>query len=357
MVKNHNTDHLKELYIYGLIGGTPFKDELEKISVVQENTPIYGVWHKNIGFAVSAAPDYPLKDLSKESIIQLFVHHQQVLECLRQKFSLIPVKLGTVLESVTEAAAVLANNEEKFNDLLNYLKDKVELNLSVSWNDLNEVVAKIGEEDEVKKLKQSLLAQEQVSQEDLIKIGKIISFQMQQKKQAAREYIISELRNLWEDYFINEVVDENSILNLTLLAITGKVDDVNKKIEYLNQIYRDSLDFSLTKSLLPQGFSTVSIKKITMDQLLLAKDILKLPDTASLQDINAARRALLHCYHPDKNDHAAVNKVQEINAAYKLLEEYCQENSSDFNVDRITDYYIMKVIKADKSNVNSMNME
>ena len=61
-------------------------------------------------------------------------------------------------------------------------------------------------------------------------------------------------------------------------------------------------------------------------KIITAKELLQLGDKASLLEIKAAYRWLSKRYHPDRQheDNEAANpSMQEINAAYAVLLDYC----------------------------------
>ncbi len=63
-----------------------------------------------------------------------------------------------------------------------------------------------------------------------------------------------------------------------------------------------------------------------------ARRLLGLGERASLADIKLAYRSMCKKWHPDavSNSHTASNKIKEINAAYRLLLDYCEKYPFSF---------------------------
>ncbi len=58
-------------------------------------------------------------------------------------------------------------------------------------------------------------------------------------------------------------------------------------------------------------------------QLYQALRVFGLGERATLKEIKARHRLLVKKYHPDQNPTQSEDRIQEINAAYRLLMDYC----------------------------------
>jgi preprotein translocase subunit Sec63 len=74
----------------------------------------------------------------------------------------------------------------------------------------------------------------------------------------------------------------------------------------------------------PTTFSATEIDR--------ARRVLGLGERASLADIKSAYRRMCKKWHPDaaSNDSTAPKKIKEINAAYRLLLDYCERYPFSF---------------------------
>ncbi len=62
---------------------------------------------------------------------------------------------------------------------------------------------------------------------------------------------------------------------------------------------------------------------MTYQELQRALKVLGLPERAGLKEIKAKHRNLVKQHHPDHNPDQAGDRIREINAAYRLLTDYC----------------------------------
>lgn len=56
-----------------------------------------------------------------------------------------------------------------------------------------------------------------------------------------------------------------------------------------------------------------------------------LPQRISWRQLKERHRELVRCHHPDRGDAADPEKIRRINAAYKVLHEYCNDYRFDFS--------------------------
>jgi hypothetical protein len=69
------------------------------------------------------------------------------------------------------------------------------------------------------------------------------------------------------------------------------------------------------------------------DDIDRARELLGLGDRASIQEIKIAYRRMCKQWHPDAldDDSSGVGKIKDINAAYRLLLEYCESYRFSFS--------------------------
>jgi len=65
----------------------------------------------------------------------------------------------------------------------------------------------------------------------------------------------------------------------------------------------------------------------TVAEILRAKEILEIPDRATLEDIKECYRRLMKKWHPDRcaeTPETCKDMAEKINAAYRTILEYCR---------------------------------
>lgn len=76
-------------------------------------------------------------------------------------------------------------------------------------------------------------------------------------------------------------------------------------------------------------------------EILEAKELLNLPERASMEEIKSRYRRLITQWHPDKcneNTETCNEMTKKLNAAYKTIMLYCEEYKYSFAKEEIKKY-------------------
>jgi len=80
---------------------------------------------------------------------------------------------------------------------------------------------------------------------------------------------------------------------------------------------------------------------IKYQNIMEAKEVLNLPDRASMKEIKSNYRALINKWHPDKckENHEQCNEMtRKINSAYDIIITYCNHYKYSFAEDEVRTY-------------------
>lgn len=72
-----------------------------------------------------------------------------------------------------------------------------------------------------------------------------------------------------------------------------------------------------------------------------ARELLELPEHATMEEIKAQYRELLNKWHPDKcsrNKEACVEMTKKLVAAYEVIAEYCKHYRYSFTREEVAKY-------------------
>lgn len=116
----------RKLYLYAIIDGnltTGFIDETcgYRINILAEG---------ELSIACSRAALDEYGELRK---IDIIAHHAVVVNLFR-RFTLLPIRYGTLIEGETAARELLSSNKKQFKWQLHKLRDKVEMGVKVLWD-------------------------------------------------------------------------------------------------------------------------------------------------------------------------------------------------------------------------------
>jgi len=72
---------------------------------------------------------------------------------------------------------------------------------------------------------------------------------------------------------------------------------------------------------------------MTFDDLTRARQLFGIAEQATLADIRTIYHRLVRESHPDLHDGSEDERIRQINAAYRLLREYCDGYTFSFNME------------------------
>lgn len=168
--------------------------------------------------------------------------HQVVMEKTMEKYTILPVRFGTVAEGpgIIKAGERIRKEvlKERYAELANLLRGmdgKVELGVKVLWNDIQQIFAEITSENTgIKKLrnetKHDLTAKSYKAQ---IALGKMVKSALDIKKDAEKKKIVGDLKKLSVDYRDNKTFGDQMFLNGAFLVETEAEKAFDDAIEKL----------------------------------------------------------------------------------------------------------------------------
>jgi len=315
------------IYIYGIINSnnalhifTP-KDSYRRERV-------YSIPYQDISAVVSNSEIIEYAYSSKDTLAKLLVWHQKVIEKIMDlKYTIIPVRLGTFAIDEAEVKDILSKGYSLIKDVMEKTRDKIETDVVAIWSDFNSVLKEVGEEKEIKELKEKILVNPKgITVDDQMKVGVMIKKALDKKRGKYALQIQTYLRDYCKSLKIHGLMDDKMVINAAFLINKHEQKDFDKKVEELNSEFAEKLNFRCITPLPPYSFYTLEIKKMKFEEIDWARKKLELlDDFATKNEIKKAYRKLAFSFHPDRNPNTpgTVEEFDEITKAYRILSEYC----------------------------------
>jgi hypothetical protein len=267
-----------------------------------------------------------------------------------EKFSIIPIKFGTVLRDEQEIKRILRKAYHQFKESLDKFREKIELDVVVSWEDLNALIKKIGDENkEIRDLKETI-SQKQKKEDifqEKIKIGAAVKEVIDKRKDDLQKKIIEILSSKTDIESVkkHELMNDSMILNSGFLLDKDKEKEFDNVLHELNDHYNDSLKFRCLGPLPLYSFLTYEIKRIDVNDIDQAEELLDLPREFKVTDIKESYRHLIKEKHPDKFPHQpeAQKEFEEIQKAYKLLMDCYRHEKKTIEKDNNQSDFVISV--------------
>ena len=287
-----------------------------------------------IGIVASNAARIPFAEVAPEKTLQYLAQHQRVLEHVMLGSPVIPLKFGTYADDDGQVLEILRAGRNKFAGALESYAGKVEFDVAVSWADLKSVLAEIARDETVVSMKAQIANRGEATMQQRIGLGQLVKELLDQKNKAAADRLVVSLRTKWENIVVNPTRDDSAVLNAAVLIDRAEEAEFDRVLDQLNRSYDNRLNFRRVGPLPPYSFATAEVKTVQASRLDAARQALGLGEQVSLVEIKGAYRRLLQEVHPDRNTEAgAADRLQDISAAYELLEEYALNFKHTFNGD------------------------
>ena len=310
--------------LYGII---PRKNGLTEFPEV-DGVKIYTIPYRYIVAVVSDSEEVDIQYMFKDSLAKLLVNHQKIIEeVMNLGYSVIPLKLGTYVENQSQVIDILSKGYKLVNDIFNKIKDKIEIDVVVTWNDLQSQLKKIGEEKEIKEYKEKLLNNsKKISVEDQMKLGVMVKNALDSKRKKYSDDIHNALKKIRVSSRIHDVMDDRMIINTAFLVNNNQKNDFESKIEELNTEYEEQFNFRCVGPLPAYSFYTLEVKIMEFEVIDCARETLSLSESSTKDEIKKAFHSKALILHPDKNQNNVRDNVEfdELKDAYNYICDYCQ---------------------------------
>jgi hypothetical protein len=314
----------------------PANRTTEVVNNSKASNHAYTICFSDIAAVVSDSEIFDCSHMPKVSLGRLLVSHQQLIEKVMTKHTIIPMRLGTFANSDEEVREILAKGYRMIKDIFERAKDSIEIDVVATLNDLKSFLQEVSKEDEITQLKQSLLGKKGgVTIDDQMKVGVLVKRHLDKKKEMLANQIQTTLGEITQNLKAHDLMDDKMVLNTAFLLDKNKQKEFERELDELNDKFEDKLNFRCVGPLPPYSFYTLEVKKPQFGEVTWAKKKLGLEkDFITAIEIKKAHRKTALTCHPDKNPDTPdiEQKFDEMTRAYKILLDYYRaSNRSEHN--------------------------
>ncbi len=339
-------------YIYGVINSSnkeffdlgqiadfediyPFENTTEAVDSSRISNQAYTISFQDIAAVVKDSEIVDYRHMSKDTLGRLLVSHQRLVEKVMDKYTIIPMRLGTFASDDEEVREILSKGYSNIKDIFEKAKNSIEIDVVATINNFKSFLHEVSEEEEIRHLKQSLLNKEGgVTTDDQMKIGVLVKKHLDKKKEILAGRIQAVLCETAQNSKTHDLMDDTMILNSAFLIDKDRQDEFEQQVEHVNNEFEDKLNFRCVGPLPPYSFYTLEVKKPQFDEINWAREKLGLKDDfiTAIEIKKAHRRTALVC-HPDKNPETPdiEQKFDDMTRAYKIILDYYRASNHDQN--------------------------
>jgi hypothetical protein len=312
----------KGIYIYGVIPNFYSAEMLRSL----RKLGVYEIPFQDISAIVKDRDSKPLDYTDRETLGHLLVHHQKTIEALVENgFNMIlPLRLGTIVDSKEEVLRILSNGHELIMEALNKIKYLTEIDLAVTWTDFPGMIGEIAGHPEILEMKNEILkSSDTLSKIDQVKVGMLVQAKLKEKNVKVELNILDSLSAVSEDIKTHEVMNDQMITNSAFLINRDKRETFEKIIDQLDEKYKGKLSFKMVGPLPCYSFYTIEKKELNPKEIVMAKLDLGLGEESSENEIKKIYLEKARSYHPDVNPgNGNGENFSRINKAYHTILEY-----------------------------------
>ncbi|OEU70284.1 MAG: hypothetical protein BA864_14060 [Desulfuromonadales bacterium C00003093] len=325
-------------YIYGFIS-TNEQKSLGFIGIEQREVHTFP--YKNVAAVVSDLPLIQFDSLPKEILLRNLAVYQAVIEMVMKSHHIIPMKFGTILQGEKDLKKIVEKSYGRLVTSMKEMENKIELDVAVLWSDMETVLREIGEEEEIKRLKEEAVTKpaDQVF-EIKIELGKLVKDTLDKKREQCASQLLDVLKKDAENYHSHAVMDDSMIMNTAFLIDKDRQETFESKVDQLDKQYNGKINFRIVGPLPPYSFTTLEMKKVEFGELNEARQMLGLGEESTSLEIREAYREMSKKFHPDKypGDQEAQKRFEKITGAYRMLSDYCQDAQCSFKETEVRDW-------------------
>jgi hypothetical protein len=243
------------VYIYGVIrDDRPLTVSAPPVSGAGV---VYRIAHRGLAAVVSDG-SLPRYELTRTNIRG----HQAVLDCVMRTADVLPARLGATLPSAEEVVEdLLEERHAELVRLLDYVNGRVELNLKVSWIDLQHAFREVVAEDRgLRALRDRLATHDGAAGYDArIRLGDRAGQALAAKRTREADRLAATLAPYVVKERRNDPMSDLMILNAAFLVDRQRAVAFEEAVTGLDGVNQGRLSFLLAGPLPPYNFVTLHI--------------------------------------------------------------------------------------------------
>jgi len=297
-------------YVYGIIIGNG--DTALGIRGMVDTTLVHNIAHEGLSCVVSDYAGGNFDTMSKEELARCLMMHQVVDEQVMKRHPILPVKFGTVLDTSDEVHRLLNQGHPQFYLTLLWMQDKVEVEVVASWAG-GQVIEGNCAGPEI------LPAEEPIPPER-------VTASASQRPQDYLERMIDFLQPVSVDVQCYPPKSGEMVVNAAFLVDKANLDAFHGRVDQLNALFCNQVNFQVTGPLPPYSFAMVEVSRPSPEAINEAKLLLNLNEVAGEVEVRNAYRRLAAEVGSDRKlvDKLARARLMALRRALDLLVAYCR---------------------------------
>lgn len=241
-------------YVYCIIE-EPAPKTFGKIGIGGRGDEVYTIHHGNLAAVVSDTP-LVVYDPTRENALR----HEQVNETVMNDYTVIPMSFGTVFKRTDDVIEFLKGTTDALMDVLQKMRDKIELGLKVNW-DREAIIREIEQEnEEIRRLKEEINRASSSTYFARMQLGRLV----EQAITVQADQFVSEVYDHLRDTAVasraGKPIGDKMIMNAAFLVEREKANEFDSRVQDIARKYEGKLAFRYTGPWPPYNFVNIRLK-------------------------------------------------------------------------------------------------
>ena len=241
-------------YVYCIIEETQPR-AFGKLGIGGRGDEVYTIHHGNLAAVVSDTP-LVVYDPTRENALR----HEQVNETVMNDYTVIPMSFGTVFKRSEDVIAFLDSTAGALMDVLQKMRDKIELGLKVNW-ERDAIIQEIEEQsEEIRRLKEEITRTSSSTYFARMQLGRLVEQALTNQADQFVAEVYDHLRDTAVASRAGKPIGDKMILNSAFLVEREKAELFDQKVQEIARKYEGKLSFRYTGPWPPYNFVNIRLK-------------------------------------------------------------------------------------------------
>jgi hypothetical protein len=226
-----------------------------KLGIGGRGDEVYTIHHGNLAAVVSDTP-LVIYDPTRENALR----HEQVSETVMNDYTVIPMSFGTVFKRADDVMEFLKGTSDGLMDVLQKMRDKIELGLKVNW-DREAIIRDIEEEnEEISRLKEEINRTSSSTYFARMQLGRLVEQALTNTSDQYVAEVYDHLRDTAVASRAGKPIGDKMILNAAFLVEREKAKEFDEKVQEIARKHEGKLTFRYTGPWPPYNFVNIRLK-------------------------------------------------------------------------------------------------
>ena len=242
-------------YIYAIIA-CPEPQEFKARGIGERGDVVHTVNHGRLAAVVSDSGEVEYENSRRNMMA-----HMLVLEEVMEQCPLLPVRFGTMAPNAeTVKQKLLVTRYDEFTQLIEQMRDRIELGLKAFWYEGAAFEEVVRENDTIRRMRDALNGRSlEETYYERIRLGEAVEKALTQKRARDEDAVLSRIKPLVHKTRTNKIVSDRMVVNAAFLVDRANGPDIDDAVRRLDEEFNDRLMFKYVGPVPPYNFVNITV--------------------------------------------------------------------------------------------------